>query len=219
MAAPHDNLDHWPQLGAGPTDPDIADHLDDYTNERDGTERIDPDGPIKFKNTGPVHEGHIVDVNDSLRYQMALKARAAGKSYKQVAEECGFLNEKAAARAVRYMLRKMGHEPSVDMIRLEQARLDALLEAWWPAATGTWVDVKGNQQSPDPQAAAIILKIMDRRDRLYGYNQSPPLAAKQEDASQREKPIEQLSTDQRLDRLNQILDAARARRDRQDTKP
>lgn len=205
-------------LNAGPSEPEIADRIADQEAERDGKPpREQWQDPEKEPGGRSLSQ---IDVMRAMQANKALELRVQGKSYKEIAEKCGYKSADRASAAVQYLLRLAAREPARGVIRLELARLDSMLEAWWPfAVTQEIANEDGSTQltMPDPQAAAIVLRLMERRDKLYGITGKDEKAPRERDAEETDetnKPTEQLSEPARVDRLAEILDSARARRNR-----
>lgn len=202
----------------------LGGHEKDVESNLDGeTKNFEPNLAEKWH---PAKKHYEMDINLTQQYTKALQMRVEGRTYAQIAEECGFNNPARAAYAVKYMLKAAAREPTLGVLRLELARLDAMLEAWWPfAVTQEIVDTESGakaRQMPDPQAAAVVLKLFERRDRLYGFDKALPAAKiEPEEAEDKEtagdKPVESLPEPRRIDRIAEILETARARRDRQDS--
>lgn len=94
---------------------------------------------------------------DRVRAAKALELKLAGVSYDKIAEQLGYSTHASVVRAVQTLLNR--HESPLIQERREQedARLDALLRAWWVPAL---------QQNPD--AAKIVLSIHQARVKLHG---------------------------------------------------
>lgn len=84
---------------------------------------------------------------------------AEGFSYEEIARQVGFTNRGSAHRAVRKALAERQAE-DIDTLRaLEADRLDALQAAHWDLA-----------MAGDPGATNSILRVMERRARLFGLD-------------------------------------------------
>jgi hypothetical protein len=93
------------------------------------------------------------------RQVMALEMRRDGKTYQQIADVLDYAGPSSAWRAVQAALQKV-IEPAVhEYRRLEDSRLDALLQAVWPAA------MVGDLASVDR-----ALRICESRRRLLGLD-------------------------------------------------
>lgn len=99
--------------------------------------------------------------DDSQRRQLqAVDMQIRGLSFQEIADALGYADRAAAHNAYTAGLKLL---PEVDdreaMLRVEAARLDALLGAQWPKA------MKG-----DSEAARTVLAIMQRRAKLFGLD-------------------------------------------------
>ena len=98
--------------------------------------------------------------HDTRRREAAVvQLRIAGHTFDQIAQQLGLSSKSTAHRIYRRALDATVAEPAAELRQLEGARLDALQAQWWPRAVG------GNVQ-----AARIMLKIMERRARLFGLD-------------------------------------------------
>lgn len=89
----------------------------------------------------------------------ALDLRAAGRRYDQIAEALG-MTERAARIAVRRCLERVAEEADERARALrdvEDARLDAITAALW-------------ENRGDPKAAAVLVRIAERRAKLWGLD-------------------------------------------------
>ncbi|MFT7025363.1 MAG: hypothetical protein ACJA07_004486 [Rhodococcus sp. (in: high G+C Gram-positive bacteria)] len=93
------------------------------------------------------------------RARRCLKLRNEGHTWAEIAEAEGYTDESGARHAAGRLVDKMEVADVAEHRALEGARLDELHKAHWPAA------LKG-----DIKAAELILKILDRRARLFGLN-------------------------------------------------
>jgi len=98
--------------------------------------------------------------HDTRRREAAVvQLRIAGNTYDQIETQLGLSGKSAAHRIYRRVLDATVAEPAAELRQLEGARLDALQAQWWPRA------VDGNYR-----AAQIMLKLMERRARLFGLD-------------------------------------------------
>lgn len=108
------------------------------------------------------------------RQRRALEMRKAGKSYQAIAETLGYASTGGAHKAVHSALTKTLSEPADAVRQLELARLDALLEALWPGATGAkaapWEEDGRPESEVDVERVDRVLKIMERRAKLLGLD-------------------------------------------------
>lgn len=94
----------------------------------------------------------------------AVRLRAEGCDYDQIAQCLGYANRSGAYKAVRRSLRRQVGERVEDMRRLEEERLDALQVPLWDRA------IDG-----DGPALDRVLRIIDLRCRLLGLNLPPQI--------------------------------------------
>jgi hypothetical protein len=98
-------------------------------------------------------------ITQRTRAAAALKLRATGVSFAEIAAQLGYSSENAANKAVLTALRREVHEEATQLRTLEGLRLDDLhAAAWDKAMTG------------DPAAIGCVLRIMERRARLFGLD-------------------------------------------------
>jgi hypothetical protein len=107
------------------------------------------------------------------RQRNALELRKAGIGYQQIADALGYRGVSGAYYAVQSALKRTMREPSKAVRALEQARLDKILSAVWPAAI-----------SGDLNAIDRVLKIMARRAALLGLNSPRKIAPTNPDGTQ-----------------------------------
>jgi hypothetical protein len=94
-------------------------------------------------------------VNARLRQQEALKLRAQGKAYREIASALGYRGPSGAFRAVSSALAKVQHEGVVELRALHAERINALVESLW-------------SRRSDPQVATAVLRCLERESKLYG---------------------------------------------------
>jgi len=95
----------------------------------------------------------------TLKKQEALKLRAEGLTFREIAERVGYADRKTASDAVRLALQQTLREPADEVRQLELARLDKLMASLWGAAMlGQW------------KAIDRVLAIMDRRAKYLGLH-------------------------------------------------
>ena len=107
-------------------------------------------------------------VDETLGRRVALRLRAEGLSYKDIAAEMG-VSQQTAHNWVTAELKVAQHETaeSVAQLReLEALRLDRMLRKWLPKA-----------EEGDAEAAGVILRIMDRRAKMFGIDAPTKTAA------------------------------------------
>ncbi len=98
------------------------------------------------------------DVGRAEQRAAALKLRSAGANYETISRHLD-CSTSTAWRHVQTGLRAIQAEPAEELRLLENARLDALLLACWPAA------MRGS-----PRHVDSVLKIMTRRAALWGLD-------------------------------------------------
>jgi hypothetical protein len=97
------------------------------------------------------------------RNKSALELRLAGHSYSAIAEELGFAGASGAIAAVKRAMRDAYLEPALELRDMEGRRLDELLLEMWPKKNKiTYLD--------------RILKIMERRAKLFGLDAPAKIA-------------------------------------------
>jgi hypothetical protein len=92
------------------------------------------------------------------RMEMALKLRRGGATFHVIAQTMGICTAAAHGLVSKALVRTL-QEPADEVRALEVHRLDALWEKWFPRA-----------QKHDKDAAAVCLRIMERRARLLGLD-------------------------------------------------
>lgn len=99
-----------------------------------------------------------------LRRAKALNLRRAGKSYAEIAEELGYGGKNptgAASKDVSRALDSVIQEAGEQLIRLERARLEALLSFMFPLA-----------EKGDVRAARECVRVLERLHRLLGLDKA-----------------------------------------------
>lgn len=97
----------------------------------------------------------------ALNRERALELRLAGATYRQIGKAIG-VGPSRAFRYVQHVLAEVAarsEEKADELKRLEDQRLDALLLSWWGRAT-----------AGDKDAAAIALRVLERRAKLHGLD-------------------------------------------------
>lgn len=113
----------------------------------------------------------------------AMTLRKAGATYQEIADKLGFKHPAAAQKAVERELKATVVEAVDDLRLIEGERLDRLLRAVWGPA------VQGGLQAVDR-----VLKIMERRAKLFGIDSPTLIAPVKPDGSGLE-PKDSLSLD------------------------
>jgi len=88
----------------------------------------------------------------------AMQLRLGGLDYQTIADRLGFADKSGAYRAVTRALAEVKRETARESVRLELARLDALLAAVWPLA-----------MMGDLRAMDRVVKIMEWRAKYLGF--------------------------------------------------
>jgi hypothetical protein len=98
----------------------------------------------------------------------AASLRAAGATFREIGEALGYDPTWVRTLVLR-ALEESKHE-SADLMRTQEGvRLDRLQRAHWPHAVGSTAP-DGVVTPPDQKAALVILRVMDRRARLFGLD-------------------------------------------------
>lgn len=98
------------------------------------------------------------------REKRVMEMVVGGYTFRRIAEILGYADGSSAHRAYKRGLQKT-IRPAADEVRaLEEERLDHLTRVWLPKALG----LDGN--APNRQAAEVMLKVMDRRARMFGVD-------------------------------------------------
>jgi transcriptional regulator with XRE-family HTH domain len=95
------------------------------------------------------------------RQEQVLQLRIAGLSQVEIARRLGVSQSQISEdlkRAFNALAERCAHEQE-HFARLDLARMDAMLEALWPAVA-----------SGDTKACAVALKVLERRARLLGLD-------------------------------------------------
>jgi hypothetical protein len=96
----------------------------------------------------------------------ALELLRAGCTYDEIAHDLGYANRGSAWHLLRGAMDKQVLESVDEYRQLEMDRLDALQARYWDAAL-----------DGDRQAAALVLRVIDRRCRLLGLDREPKTGA------------------------------------------
>ena len=106
------------------------------------------------------------------REHNAVQLALAGASYDAIAQQCGYESRSGAWKAVHRLLARVEAEDAEAIRTVEGARLDRLQTAHWPAA------VRG-----DVKASSFVLRVMERRARLFGLDAPVQVDATVRDAT------------------------------------
>lgn len=108
----------------------------------------------------------------------ALLLRQEGKSYPQIATECGFNSRQAAHAAVMRLVKRHESEGVEEMRALEGTRLDRLQSLIWPDEAALSpeavekMDLKQLIAAKETLLATVdrLLRLSERRSRLFGLD-------------------------------------------------
>lgn len=106
----------------------------------------------------------------------AVQLRMAGMTFTEIANALGYSNRGGAHKAVSRALKKWGWNTVDEYRQIELQRLDALTTRYWPAAMGKAERRDENGEiidpgtPPDPNAANMVMRLMERRARLLGLD-------------------------------------------------
>lgn len=129
---------------------------------------------VARKNTGKIMAGEK-NPQVAERWAAAVRLRASGMGYADIARQLGYANAGGAHDAVRDGLRmSLRSAGSEDLRAIEAERLDRMQKGVWKRATSSHQVLDKNgvavEVGPDPEAIAVLLKIMDRRAKLLGLD-------------------------------------------------
>lgn len=141
------------------------------------------------------------------RKEQAVALRKKGKSYAQIGDALGISKQAAHGLVVGALKehREQTAEEVADLRAIENLRLDELLATWFPLAL-----------AGDKDAAAIVLKIQDRRAKLEGLDAATKteLTGKDGSALQVQSTVDlTLLDDTKLAQLEALLQAATPKAD------
>jgi len=101
------------------------------------------------------------------RERLALEMYIRGRRHVEIAQRLGVHPDSVSAIVRRALERRASEErPTVEAARvLYLEQVGELLRAWWPLATGTYVadEDTGEPLPPDPRAAEIVMKLIDKQ--------------------------------------------------------
>jgi hypothetical protein len=99
------------------------------------------------------------------REQRAVDMSLAGRSYDEIARECGFADRSGAHKAVRRGLARRNQEPLEEQRAVVLARNDLLFRALLPLI---------ERDEPDLRAAELMARVNDQSARLSGLYKTLP---------------------------------------------
>jgi hypothetical protein len=111
---------------------------------------------------GKARNGVVTSPETAAAKQKAAKAvelRMEGRTFDEIAKECGYRHRSSAFDAVKRALELVVREPATELIKLDLERLDKM-----------WGIHYLNAQAGDAQALASCMKIMERRAKLLGLD-------------------------------------------------
>lgn len=109
------------------------------------------------------------DAEVRARQAKALAFKLGGMTLQQIVEaDIGYTSTAGVGHAIKRALDEEVSTNAQEVIKEEIGRLDSLLRTWWPRAKGGNID--GKKVEPDPKAALMVVKLMDRRSRYLGLD-------------------------------------------------
>ena len=116
---------------------------------------------------------HSVDMSAQMRAMQALELRIKGMQWGDIAKQTGYPSPANAYRAAKNLLDKRQAESVDEYRRIEDIRLDALLQAIWLLAIGNPLASDSKLHKPNLFAVDRVLAICERRARLFGLDIKP----------------------------------------------
>lgn len=121
-------------------------------------------GMSDYSHKNPIEvEKHLV------RRTQAMEMKAEGATFQQIADALGYANKGHAWKDINKRLSEVKAEEEIQTEHLRvlhETRLERLIQAWWPQATGQDV----NRPGLNSRAAEIVLKCMERQAKLRGVD-------------------------------------------------
>ena len=102
-----------------------------------------------------------------VKQERAVSLYAEGHSYDDIAEELGYSHRGSAWKAVDRALRAERDLRAGDYLQTQVDRYEAVLCRWWEQAT----------TGLDPRAANVVLRVMERLDKLLRLGDGGPVGA------------------------------------------
>lgn len=93
------------------------------------------------------------------RQAKALELRKKGRSYREIAAECGYSDQSAASKAVKAAMDRITVEDAVDLRKITDERLNSMMVALWTKV-----------EEGDVKAIEAAVKVQDRLMRLHGLD-------------------------------------------------
>jgi uncharacterized membrane protein YccC len=116
----------------------------------------------------------------TLKDREAVRLRAAGMTFDQIAERLGYADRSGAHRAVTHALQRALREPADELRELENRRLDELLQTLWLKA-----------MAGDLKAIDRVQRIIETRMRLNGLQ--APLQVPKDNVDEAVSTIDEIS--------------------------
>lgn len=109
------------------------------------------------------------------RVALIMEMKREGKPFTEIGMKLGISKQAAHTAYWKERARlqdvSVEHSIAIDARRADQAeRMEAIIEAWLPRATGAVIDEQTKLAVMDPKAAAIVLKADERLAKLYGLD-------------------------------------------------
>jgi hypothetical protein len=120
---------------------------------------------MAHKSLGGTARTNPTRLNASLRHIEALKLRAAGMQYQDIADALGYADKSSAYCAVMGALKKARQEPADQMRKLENERLDGLWREAYAQANDVALVAEDRLKAIDR-----CVKVMERRAKLLGLD-------------------------------------------------
>ena len=140
-----------------------------------------------------------------MRRRAAVEYRKAGMGYRAIGERLG-ISQGQAYKDVQFVLKEVRastNETAEELVQLELERLDNALMA-----------IVGRAAKGELGAVDRLIKISESRRKLLGLDAPMKIAPTNPEG---DKPYEAPSLDERISRVDALLDRARNRRDRKST--
>ncbi len=110
-------------------------------------------------------------VEEAEREKRTLEMVVGGFTFTRIAEILGYQDASGAYRAYQRGLAKTVRPAAEEVRAQEEERLDHLTRVWLPLALGL------NGQPPRRDAAEVMVKLLDRRSKMFGIDQPIKIAA------------------------------------------
>jgi hypothetical protein len=137
------------------------------------------------------------------RATQAMRYRALGWSYEEIARKCGYSSEQACYQAIRAKVKAGVREAAEDLIEAEKNHLNLLQKKAWKL-------IRSSDYKIVAQGINLALRVSQRRSRLLGLD-SPTKIALIEEEAKRIAMETGLTAEEVLRQAEQIAAAASAR--------